>query len=698
MKRSFLRAIALAFVCLLSAARQAQAQTVYSYCEVGYDSQARYVYGYAATYLDYYAASYYDPEVYALLTYENTEIALDEDYGYGYGTYPAEVFLYSGFYRPLTTYYTISAHFVRSVIPYDYYYDYWYDPYGFSFAPGGSIYGGYHPWYSNFYDPYYYLYGRRRVVARLYVGITTPPDYIPPPPTPTPNPQPQITGIDPPNWALNSTVTVTITGTNFGTNPSVQVSGNGITVSLLSASNTQIVANFAVAASADLGDHQVTVVSGGYGGNGFTSGSGGMLLNSNSVTFNVEYPNANKGLNYRELSTGDSAQSIGVTIFNSPNITVEISFAPQLIANLGGKSNATLTIPTVSGRSRVTTTLKAGPNGSSGKFNVALRANGILQPPQNGFGVVVPPQILLQMMRNEARGLRSESVQRFLGWAFRNRFGDTQYFSNSQTYEDGITREATYDTSVFKGDQPELYNASAVFGAPSGAPDPTFGCQGFWSPTEAQWQLVKSLINSNTSDMPDRSALGAPFFYGGDGSRTQIVLLPSVGLSNDTQNRPTAPSFLFIRKRSPSDPAAMQIGAGSVNPIDQPPSFVRQQYVDFLSREPDQDGWNGWTMNLADCGDDAQCMFDKRISVSESFFHSGEFMQDKPALADANWGTLSYNQEYVRQCYLVYLRREPDQLGYSGYMDYLNSSGNDYKGLVRNFIYSTEYRQRFGTP
>jgi hypothetical protein len=59
------------------------------------------------------------------------------------------------------------------------------------------------------------------------------------------------------------------------------------------------------------------------------------------------------------------------------------------------------------------------------------------------------------------------------------------------------------------------------------------------------------------------------------------------------------------------------------NPIDNTNFFVRQQYIDFLNREPDPPGFAGWVNTINNCtGDTTQC---DRIHVSQLFFQSEEF-------------------------------------------------------------------------
>jgi subtilisin family serine protease len=68
--------------------------------------------------------------------------------------------------------------------------------------------------------------------------------------------------------------------------------------------------------------------------------------------------------------------------------------------------------------------------------------------------------------------------------------------------------------------------------------------------------------------------------------------------------------------------------ANGPNPLAQAGFFVRQQYLDFLNREPDPPGFNFWTNQITSCGSDAQCTEVRRIDVSASFFLSIEFQNN----------------------------------------------------------------------
>lgn len=70
------------------------------------------------------------------------------------------------------------------------------------------------------------------------------------------------------------------------------------------------------------------------------------------------------------------------------------------------------------------------------------------------------------------------------------------------------------------------------------------------------------------------------------------------------------------------------ISAGTANnPLDTPEYFVRQHYVDFLNREPDESGFNFWSDQIMSCGADAVCTERRRVNVSAAYFLSIEFQE-----------------------------------------------------------------------
>jgi cytochrome c peroxidase len=239
----------------------------------------------------------------------------------------------------------------------------------------------------------------------------------------------------------------------------------------------------------------------------------------------------------------------------------------------------------------------------------------------------------------------------------------------------------------------------------------------------------------------------------------------------------------------------------SANAIDDPQFFVRQQYRDFLGREPDAVGFDNWVSTLVNCPsggfgelDNPQC---DRVHISAGFYQSDEFRGrgywiyrfyqtslDRAPLytefapdmlkvggaqspeaetasklaftndwvnradfkarydglndagyVDALLGTadvtlsnrdalllaLQSGQEtraqvlrdiveskevedkffiegFVSMQYFGYLHRNPDSIGYNNWVQSLRADPGNYRHMIFGFIYSTEYRQRFGQP
>jgi len=87
-----------------------------------------------------------------------------------------------------------------------------------------------------------------------------------------------------------------------------------------------------------------------------------------------------------------------------------------------------------------------------------------------------------------------------------------------------------------------------------------------------------------------------------------------------------------------------------VNMIETPEFFVRQHYIDFLGREPDEGGLNFWSDQILSCGSDADCVERRTINVSAAYFLSIEF-QRTGGLVDglyrATFGRKPHYAEFV---------------------------------------------------
>ena len=65
----------------------------------------------------------------------------------------------------------------------------------------------------------------------------------------------------------------------------------------------------------------------------------------------------------------------------------------------------------------------------------------------------------------------------------------------------------------------------------------------------------------------------------------------------------------------------------TTNQIDNSDFFVRQQYTDFLARDPDPGGLAFWTNEINSCGSNSACVSARRVRVSGAFFGEPEFQE-----------------------------------------------------------------------
>ena len=100
-----------------------------------------------------------------------------------------------------------------------------------------------------------------------------------------------------------------------------------------------------------------------------------------------------------------------------------------------------------------------------------------------------------------------------------------------------------------------------------------------------------------------------------------------------------SPPTLRIVTEAPNLPSELFYGDIKVKPLRLRPGtnipitindadfYVTQQYTDFLSRFPDQSGFNFWQNEITQCGTNASCVDSKRVHVSAAFFLSIEFQE-----------------------------------------------------------------------
>ncbi|HYW71477.1 MAG TPA: Calx-beta domain-containing protein [Pyrinomonadaceae bacterium] len=133
--------------------------------------------------------------------------------------------------------------------------------------------------------------------------------------------------------------------------------------------------------------------------------------------------------------------------------------------------------------------------------------------------------------------------------------------------------------------------------------EPKVGTLSF-APGETTKSFDIPIINNNYGAVGDTRAFGVVF------------------------RNPYGAAFLMPNQATITIKNNQTAGAG-VNPLDGSDQkfFIRQQYLDFLNREPDQSGWDFWSNTITTCGSDQGCIEVKRINASAAFFLSIEFQQ-----------------------------------------------------------------------
>lgn len=130
--------------------------------------------------------------------------------------------------------------------------------------------------------------------------------------------------------------------------------------------------------------------------------------------------------------------------------------------------------------------------------------------------------------------------------------------------------------------------------------------------------LVNNTVFAQVSaDQFRQDLLGAGKGDGRHGFRLDLPARLKNNRNNAVSIRVTGTNFFLSPNRNFTCP----------NPIDDTAFFVRQHYLDFLSREPDSGGLAFWINEITQCGTDAACIDYRRVQVSKAFFLSIEFQE-----------------------------------------------------------------------
>ncbi len=115
-----------------------------------------------------------------------------------------------------------------------------------------------------------------------------------------------------------------------------------------------------------------------------------------------------------------------------------------------------------------------------------------------------------------------------------------------------------------------------------------------------------------------------------------VAALSSTSVLGQSQG---APTLRIVSENGNNLPSELMYGNTRVKPlrlrpgtnvpitIDDADFFVQQQYVDFLSRFPDQSGFQFWLGQINGCGANARCIDGQRSNTSGAFFLSIEFQE-----------------------------------------------------------------------
>jgi serine protease AprX len=130
-------------------------------------------------------------------------------------------------------------------------------------------------------------------------------------------------------------------------------------------------------------------------------------------------------------------------------------------------------------------------------------------------------------------------------------------------------------------------------------------------------------MNGETLRKTITDSEGNYHFDGVDVNKFYTVTPERMNYSFSPENR----SFSLVGNKADAVFTASLNSGAFGNPVDAPDYFVRQHYLDFLGREPDESGFTFWSNQMIECGGDAACAERRRINVSAAYFLSIEFQQ-----------------------------------------------------------------------
>jgi hypothetical protein len=314
----------------------------------------------------------------------------------------------------------------------------------------------------------------------------------------------------------------------------------------------------------------------------------GLLTSGNSYTVSVTVAN------YIFNSQAANNLSKNVRLDFSP---VVISIGGQVTLGAGGLDAATMTLS--GGKSLLTAT---DGTGNYGFGNLPAGRSYTVTPAKGGFGFEPTSRSFSNVLVNQ-----------------------TGNFVASATFQFSV---GSYVASETDG------SALITIQRTSGASGP------------ASVDFLTS--NGTASQRTDYTiTIGRLNFAAGDTVKTfRVPIIDDVYVEGDETINVTLSNPVGATLGTPN-PAQVTITdndsvTATTNPLDDLDArfFVRQHYLDFLNRVPDQGGFDYWSGKITICGSDPACIRTSRVGVSNSFFFELEYQQ-----------TGSYVQRLYRAAY-----------------------------------------------
>lgn len=389
---------------------------------------------------------------------------------------------------------------------------------------------------------------------------------------------------NPSDFGQSVTFTATVTSGAGTPSATVQFKDNGSSLATPQTLNGSGVATFTTS-TLTTGTHTITAD---YGGNANFLLSSGTLAGGQLVKTPPSL-----SINDISVTEGDSATktlTFTVTLSAASNLTVTTNFATANLTASAGIDYVAIS----------TTPLTFNPGVTTRTIGVTINGDTNFEPNESFTGnLSTPVNATIGGSQGTGTILNDDAEGGFIS------FSQADYSLSESTGQVTITVNRTNDTS-----------AAATVDYATDDTGASASC---------------GTSNGTASARCDfTTAMGTMKFAPGETLKTFAVLvnrdsyvegaeLFKVNLSNLTGGA------LFITPSSANVTIIDSPAGTPPNAIDDASNFVRQNYHDFLNREPDASGLGFWTNEITLCGSDQACIDVKRINVSAAFFLSIEF-------------------------------------------------------------------------